>query len=115
VNAKLHTDDFYLSVPITLKAYGLLSVGTLKTEMKKQRKYVMITVCNEGKSWYIDENIKLFTEPGSVNKKSGDFKESNNMHCKLKKFFNGKRVQYYNAFEINYLVTIIFLFQQSMD
>ncbi|XP_063772022.1 ceruloplasmin-like isoform X2 [Pseudophryne corroboree] len=43
--------------------------------------FVMPNVFDENKSWYLEENIKLFTSsPHTVNKEDADFQESNMMH-----------------------------------
>ncbi|KAM4772613.1 ceruloplasmin [Rhinophrynus dorsalis] len=42
---------------------------------------LMATVFDENKSWYIDDNIKQFTQnPAKVNKEDPEFQESNMMH-----------------------------------
>ncbi|KAM4694046.1 ceruloplasmin [Discoglossus pictus] len=43
--------------------------------------FMMATVFDENKSWYLDDNIQQFTRsPQSVNKDDPDFQESNMMH-----------------------------------
>ncbi|KAM8953158.1 ceruloplasmin [Pelodytes ibericus] len=43
--------------------------------------YLLATVFDENMSWYLDENIQLFTSsPDKVDKEDEDFKESNMMH-----------------------------------
>ncbi|XP_019666136.1 ceruloplasmin-like [Felis catus] len=57
--------------------------GTLDgdTEKNIDRSYVlMLSITNENNSWYIDENIKKYTESGKVNTSDPDFQESNQMH-----------------------------------
>lgn len=64
--------------------------GTLDgdTEKNIDRSYVlMLSITNENNSWYIDENIKKYTESGKVNTSDPDFQESNQMHCKIKENF----------------------------
>ncbi|XP_075411674.1 ceruloplasmin-like [Tenrec ecaudatus] len=44
------------------------------------RSYAMIfSITDENNSWYIDDNIKTYTEPGKVNASDPDFQESNKM------------------------------------
>ncbi|XP_075426526.1 ceruloplasmin-like [Ascaphus truei] len=43
--------------------------------------FLMATVFDENKSWYLDENIEIFTKsPQNVSKEDDDFTESNMMH-----------------------------------
>lgn len=43
--------------------------------------FMMATIFDENRSWYLEENIKLFTgNPQSVNKEDPEFQESNLMH-----------------------------------
>eukprot|EP00061_Rhincodon_typus_P014352 g41316.t1 len=43
--------------------------------------YLMATVFDENLSWYLDENINMFTtKPKAVDKEDEDFQESNKMH-----------------------------------
>uniref|UniRef100_A0A7N5JKV8 ferroxidase n=1 Tax=Ailuropoda melanoleuca TaxID=9646 RepID=A0A7N5JKV8_AILME len=56
--------------------------GTLDgdTEKNIDRSYVlMFFITDENKSWYIDDNINTYTEPGKVNASDSDFQESNLM------------------------------------
>lgn len=57
-------------------------LGTLKDELEKEHKFLFMTVFDENKSWYFNENIKLFTNPSEVDIHDGDFEESNLMHSK---------------------------------
>ncbi|XP_069829977.1 ceruloplasmin-like [Dendropsophus ebraccatus] len=42
--------------------------------------FILANVFDENKSWYLDENIKRFTDNSSVDKEDPDFQESNMMH-----------------------------------
>uniref|UniRef100_H2Z3W5 ferroxidase n=1 Tax=Ciona savignyi TaxID=51511 RepID=H2Z3W5_CIOSA len=55
--------------------------GKLRKEMRKRHKYMMLTVYDESKSWYFNDNLRQFLpNPDIVNLKDEDFKESNLMH-----------------------------------
>ena len=41
---------------------------------------LLFTVLDENESWYLDENIKKYTDPSKVMKTDDGFKESNKMH-----------------------------------
>ncbi|KAG8580850.1 hypothetical protein GDO81_007442 [Engystomops pustulosus] len=44
--------------------------------------FLLATIFDENKSWYLDDNIQLFTgDPQSVNKEDAGFQESNMMHA----------------------------------
>lgn len=50
--------------------------------------YVLLfSTTDENKSWYINENINTYTEPGQVNASDPGFQESNRMRCKIVKNF----------------------------
>lgn len=64
--------------------------GTLDGDTEKDidRSYVlMFSITDENKSWYIDDNINTYTEPGKVNASDSDFQDSNLMPCKIKESF----------------------------
>nr|XP_015817199.2 ferroxidase HEPHL1 [Nothobranchius furzeri] len=42
--------------------------------------YLLFTVVDENQSWYIDDNVKLCTDPGGVDVNDPGFRESNMMH-----------------------------------
>ena len=42
---------------------------------------------DEKHSWYIEDNIRTYTEAGQVNANDPDFEESNVMRCKIMKKF----------------------------
>uniref|UniRef100_A0A4W3I8S3 Ceruloplasmin n=1 Tax=Callorhinchus milii TaxID=7868 RepID=A0A4W3I8S3_CALMI len=44
--------------------------------------YMLVTVFDENQSWYLEENIQMFTgRPRAVDKEDEDFQESNKMHA----------------------------------
>lgn len=45
--------------------------------------FLLATVFDENLSWYLDDNILMFTlNPDKIDKDDEDFQESNKMHCK---------------------------------
>uniref|UniRef100_A0A8C3LGQ5 ferroxidase n=1 Tax=Chrysolophus pictus TaxID=9089 RepID=A0A8C3LGQ5_CHRPC len=45
--------------------------------------FLLATVFDENLSWYLDDNILMFTlNPNEIDKDNEDFQESNKMHCK---------------------------------
>lgn len=45
--------------------------------------FLLATVFDENLSWYLDDNILMFTlSPDKIDKEDEDFQESNKMHCK---------------------------------
>lgn len=45
--------------------------------------FLLATVFDENLSWYLDDNILMFTlNPSKIDKDDEDFQESNKMHCK---------------------------------
>lgn len=45
--------------------------------------FLLATVFDENLSWYLDDNILMFTlSPDKIDKDDEDFQESNKMHCK---------------------------------
>ncbi|GCC38702.1 hypothetical protein chiPu_0017218 [Chiloscyllium punctatum] len=64
---------------IVCKKSTLNSQGTQKNVDKEF--YLLATVFDENLSWYLDDNIKMFTtNPKAVDKEDEDFQESNKMH-----------------------------------
>ena len=64
--------------------------GTLDGDVEKNidRSYILLfSTTDENSSWYIDDNIKTYTESGQVNSSDPGFQESNRMSCKTKKNF----------------------------
>ena len=55
-------------------------LGTLESEMKKEHRFILMTVFDENRSWYIDENIETFAPTLEDSDKDEDFEESNLMH-----------------------------------
>lgn len=67
--------------------------GTLVggTEKGIDKFYVlMFSGTDENKSWYIEDNIKTYTEAGQVNASDPDFQDSNYMRCKVCKTVSGR-------------------------
>ncbi|XP_004419321.1 PREDICTED: ceruloplasmin-like [Ceratotherium simum simum] len=57
--------------------------GTLDGDTEKnidQSFVLMFSITDENSSWYIDDNINTYTEPGQVNTSDPGFQESNHMH-----------------------------------
>lgn len=48
---------------------------------------LVFSITDENRSWYIDDNILMYTEAGQVDANDPDFKESNIMSCKIMKKF----------------------------
>ncbi|XP_041038821.1 ceruloplasmin [Carcharodon carcharias] len=64
---------------IVCKKNTLSSQGKQKNVDKEF--FLLATVFDENLSWYLDENIKMFTtKPKAVDKEDEDFQESNKMH-----------------------------------
>lgn len=60
--------------------------GTLDGDIEKNidKFYVlMFAQIDENNSWYIDDNIQTYTEPGQVNASDQSFQQSNTMFCKI--------------------------------
>lgn len=58
------------------------------TEKNIDRFYVlMFSGTDENKSWYTEDNIKMYTESGQINASDLQFMESNRMFCKILKAF----------------------------
>ncbi|KAL3864948.1 hypothetical protein ACJMK2_006589 [Sinanodonta woodiana] len=55
--------------------------GTFDTQEEKRRFVLMFSIMDENKSWYLQDNIKLFSNPSTYNISSPDFVRSNQMHC----------------------------------
>lgn len=50
--------------------------------------FLLATVFDENLSWYLDDNILMFTaKPNEIDKDNEDFQESNKMHCKKIAFY----------------------------
>lgn len=50
--------------------------------------FLLATVFDENLSWYLDDNILMFTlNPNEIDKDNEDFQESNKMHCKKIGFY----------------------------
>lgn len=65
--------------------------GTLDgdTEKNIDKLYVLLfAAIDENKSWYLKDNIKMYTEPSQVNPRDPDFIASNIMYCKISKSFS---------------------------
>lgn len=46
--------------------------------------HLLASIFDENLSWYLDDNIKMFSKsPNTVKKHDEDFMESNKMHCKF--------------------------------
>lgn len=48
---------------------------------------LVFSITDEKHSWYIEDNIRTYTEAGQVNANDPDFEESNVMRCKIMKKF----------------------------
>ncbi len=48
-----------------------------------KEQHAMLAVFDENKSWYVDENIRLYCDRSKVNKADPDFYKSNVMHSKF--------------------------------
>ncbi|XP_006876432.1 PREDICTED: ceruloplasmin-like [Chrysochloris asiatica] len=58
--------------------------GTLHGDIQinLDRSYILLfSTVDENNSWYIDDNINAYTEPGTVNTSDPEFQESNKMHA----------------------------------
>lgn len=65
--------------------------------------FLLATVFDENLSWYLDDNILMFTlNPNKIDKDDEDFQESNKMHCK-------KIISYPNIHFYNKAVTFVIL------
>ena len=49
---------------------------------------LVFSITDENHSWYIDDNILMYTEAGQVDADDPDFEESNIMRCKIMKNFS---------------------------
>lgn len=66
---------------------SLISIfpSTISSEQKNVNMefFLLATVFDENLSWYLDDNILMFTlSPDKIDREDEDFQESNKMHCK---------------------------------
>ncbi|KAK3599427.1 hypothetical protein CHS0354_036446 [Potamilus streckersoni] len=55
--------------------------GTFDTQEEKRRFILMFSIMDENKSWYLQDNIKAFSNPSIYTISSTDLARSNQMHC----------------------------------
>lgn len=74
--------EFFHDIFCSLVSILLCAVSSQQKNVDTEF-FLLATVFDENLSWYLDDNILMFTlNPNKIDKDDEDFQESNKMHCK---------------------------------
>lgn len=82
------TDFFFSYMVCSLISIFLCAVSSQQKNVNREF-FLLATVFDENLSWYLDDNILMFTlNPSKIDKDDEHFQESNKMHCKKIIYYN---------------------------
>lgn len=80
--------SFFPDIVCSLISIFLCAISSQQKNVNREF-FLLATVFDENLSWYLDDNILMFTlNPSKIDKDDEHFQESNKMHCKKIIYYN---------------------------